>query len=443
MCIRAAANSWRRRSPDAGLNHSGNICIKTYKIRHVKADKSTLLAVADALAIVLRETTPCESREMALGPKARGLVLAESISTDVDSPPYTKALMDGFAVQTNAGVADSQTILRVVEEIAAGKMPTRRVGASEAARIMTGAPIPDGADSVVPIEKTEAISQNEVRLLVSPKFGQHILPRGTEMKAGEVILQSGCVLGPQEFGILASVGRTSALVYPRPSIGVLSTGDEIVEPSRLPGPGQIRNSNSPMLAAQVDRAGGIGEIIGIARDTLESLRELIGKGLVENDVLILSGGVSAGKFDLVPGVLQQLGVIAHFHKVSLKPGKPFFFGTKGCKLVFGLPGNPVSSFVCFELFIRPAIAKWMGRSGWAPRQTKLPLAADFQTDNERPTYWPARIEWDSEGPRVKALPWFGSADLRALHTANALFVIPSGNHRFDAKTRVPVILLGE
>ena len=409
----------------------------------MKPDKSTLIAVADALAIVLRETTQIESREMTLGPKVRGLVLAESISTDVDSPPYTKALMDGFAVQTNGGVTESQTILRVVEEIAAGKMPTKRVGASEAARIMTGAPIPAGADAVVPIEKTEPVSQNEVRLLVSPKAGQHILPRGTEMKAGEVILESGCVLGPQEFGILASAGRICALVYPRPNIGVLSTGDEIVEPSRFPGPGQIRNSNSPMLAAQVDRAGGIGANIGIARDTVESLRELIGKGLAENDVLILSGGVSAGKFDLVPGVLQELGVIAHFQKVSLKPGKPFFFGVKGCKLVFGLPGNPVSSFVCFELFIRPAIAKLMGRDGCAPRQTKLPIAADFQTDNDRPTYWPARIEWDSEGPRVRALPWFGSADLRALHTANALLAIPSGTHRFESGTRVSVIPLGE
>jgi molybdopterin molybdotransferase len=423
----------------------------------VKPDKSSLLSVADALAIVLRQAKPLAAEKMLLGSAARNLVLAETIVSDIDSPPYTKALMDGYAVQTLAGAAGSQATpvqtlayaagsqatLRVIEEIAAGKMPSRHVGPGEAARIMTGAPVPDGADAVVPIEKTEAASAGEVRLLVTPKPGQNILQRGTEMKAGEMILQPGIALGPQEFGILASVGRTGAMVHPRLRVGILSTGDEIVEPSQFPGPGQIRNSNSPMLAAQVERAGGTSEIIGIARDTVASLRTMIGTGFADHDVLILSGGVSAGKFDLVPGVLRELGVVAHFHKIALKPGKPLFFGTRGDKLVFGLPGNPVSSFVCFELFIRPALMKLMGHSDCGPRQTRMPLAADFQTDNDRPTYWPARIEWSEDGSRVRALPWFGSADLRALHTANALLVLPPGAQSFLAGATVGVILLSE
>jgi molybdopterin molybdotransferase len=409
----------------------------------VKPDKSPLLSVADALAIVLREAKPLAPRTMQLSPALRGQVLAEAIASDIDSPPYTKALMDGYAVQTLACAAGSHPTLSVVEEIAAGKMPAKHLGPGEAARIMTGAPIPVGADSVVPIEKTEAGSPTEVRILVTPKPGQNILQRGTEMKAGEMIFPPGTTLGPQEFGILASVGRTSVRMHPRPRVGILSTGDEIVEPSQLPGPGQIRNSNSPMLAAQIDRAGGRGEIIGIARDTDESLRTTIGKGLADYDVLILSGGVSAGKFDLVPGVLRELGVVAHFHKVALKPGKPLFFGTHGKQLVFGLPGNPVSSFVCFELFIRPALRKLMGHSDCAPRQTRMPIAVDFQTDNDRPTYWPARIEWSHDGPHVRALPWFGSADLRALHTANALLAIPPGAHQFAAGASMQVVLLGD
>ena len=392
---------------------------------------------------MLRESKPLEAQEQPLSPALRAVVLADSVASDIDSPPYTKALMDGYAVQSLDCAAACHPTLRVIEEIAAGKMPSKRVGAGEAARIMTGAPIPDGADAVVQIERTESISPNEVRILITPKPGQNILPRGTEMKAGEVILQPGSVLGPQEFGILASVGRTSALVHPRPRVGILSTGDEIVEVSRKPGPGQIRNSNSPMLAAQVHRAGGKSQIIGIARDTDESLREMIATGIAVQDVLILSGGVSAGKFDLVPGVLKQLGVVAHFHKIALKPGKPLFFGTLGEKLVFGLPGNPVSSFVCFELFIRPALRKLMGYGDCEPRETRLSLAADFHTDNDRPTYWPACVQWEKDGPRIHALPWFGSADLRALHTCNALIAIPPGAQQYSSSDLVTVILLGD
>src|SRR5262249_12513264 len=162
---------------------------------------------------------------------------------------------------------------------------------------------------------------------------------------------------PQEIGVLAGVGRTSVIVHGSPRVAVMTTGDEVVEAPEVPGPGQIRNSNSPMLLAQVARAGASPRYLGIGRASAESLRRLIGEGLAGSDVLVLSGGVSAGKFDLVPGVLQELGVRAHFHKVALKPGKPLFFGTREGVLVFGLPGNPVSSFVCFELFVRPALRR--------------------------------------------------------------------------------------
>ena len=401
-----------------------------------------MLSVAEALAAVLHHAKPLPASSVDLATLPLGQVLAESIASDIDSPPYTKSLMDGYAVRS-VDCAHLSIVLNIVEEIAAGKMPTLPVPPQGASRIMTGAPIPDGADTVVMIERTEAVSPSQVRITTAVKPWQNILERGKEMKAGEIILQPGSVLGPQEIGLLAAVGRTSVKLYPKPRVTVLPTGDEIVEPGNKPGPGQIRNSNGPMLLAQTMRAGGIPRYVGIGRDTAESLRSLIRDGLAGSDVLILSGGVSAGKFDLVPGVLQELGVVSRFHKVLIKPGKPLFFGTlgEGAKLVFGLPGNPVASFVCFELFIRSALRKMSGHADPGPHQMKLPIADDFAATNDRPTYWPARIENSQDGSRVRPLPWFGSADLRALHTANALLAIPSGEHRYTIDQDVPVILL--
>ncbi len=399
-----------------------------------------MLPVSEALAGVLLQANTLSARAIDLGALPCGFVLAEPVASDIDSPPYTKALMDGYAVRAD-DCTTAPVTLKIVEEIAAGKIPAKTVKRGEASRIMTGAPMPTGADTVVMIEKTESISSTEVRIAVSAKRNQNILERGAEMKAGEVVLQRGAVLNPQELGLLAAMGRSAVSVYPKPRTAVLSTGDEIVEANCKPGPGQIRNSNGPMLLAQTLRAGGTPTYLGIARDTHESLHSLIGKGLNDSDVVILSGGVSAGKFDLVPGVLEELGVVAHFHKVAMKPGKPLFFGTRGATLVFGLPGNPVSSFVCFELFIRPALRSLSGHADPAPAVCDLPIAADFRSQNDRPTYWPARIETDKLSRRVRALPWSGSADLRSLHTADALLVLPPGLNELGAGEMVSVIAL--
>jgi len=392
-----------------------------------------MLSVAEALAVVLEHARPMADDTIALAELPLGRVLAESIISDIDSPPYTKAMMDGYAVRSGDDFAN----LRIVEEIAAGKVPTQTVGTGEASRIMTGAPLPDGADAVAVIERSQMRDDGRVRIDGAVKRGQHVLERGTEMVKGDVILSPGIVIGPQELGLLAAVGRTQVRVRRAAVAVVLPTGDEIVEPRALPGPGQIRNSNGPMLLGQVLRAGGIPIYQGIARDSAESLRSAITDGLKNADVLMLSGGVSAGKFDLVPGVLEELGVVAHFHKIHLKPGKPLFFGTRDGKLVFGLPGNPVSSFVCFELFIRPALRRLSGQLDAAPKSADLPLAGAFETDNDRPTYWPARIRHST----VTALPWSGSADLRALHTANALLALPAGRHVFRAGDAVETIAL--
>jgi molybdopterin molybdotransferase len=258
------------------------------------------------------------------------------------------------------------------------------------------------------------------------------------MRQGEIVLKTGTVLRPQEFGILATVGRTTAAVIPPPQVALVSTGDEIVEAAQIPGPGQIRNGNGPMLQAQVWRAGGVPRLLGIARDQLENLRLLVAEGL-RSDLLVLSGGVSAGKLDLVPAVLQELGVQAHFHKVEMKPGKPVFFGTRGATLVFGLPGNPVSALVCFELFVRPALRRLRGYPDPGPHMIEAELVEDFAYKTDRPTYYPARLESATDGWKVRPVPWFGSPDLRGLAQAEAFVVLPAGDHQHRAGQRFAVL----
>jgi molybdopterin molybdotransferase len=389
-----------------------------------------MLTVADAQAIVLRHAQPLPPAARALGPSALGAVLAEDVVSDLDVPPYDKAMMDGYAVRS-ADLPEGRGALAVVEEVTAGRTPQRALRAGQATRIMTGAPIPAGADAVVMVEHTRLEGE---RVLIDdrpPRPGQNVMPRGREMRRGETVLAAGAVLRPQELGLLATVGRIAADVHPTPRVCVLSTGDEVVDPPRAPGPGQIRNGNGPMLCAQVARAGGVPSYLGIAADRLESLRPLVAEGQ-KADVLVLSGGVSAGTLDLVPGVLQEAGVQAHFHKVEMKPGKPVLFGTRGRTLVFGLPGNPVSALVCFELFVRPALRRLAGHAEAGPFLVRAALAEDFAYRTDRPTYHPARLEAAEAGWRVRAVPWYGSPDLRGLTAANAFVLFPPGDHQHRA-----------
>jgi molybdopterin molybdotransferase len=404
-----------------------------------------MLTVAEGQTIVLEHARPLPPVATPLGPSALNLVLAEDIASDLDLPPFDKALMDGYAVRA-ADLATGAATLTVIEEISAGKMPTLTVGAGQATRLMTGAPVPAGADAVVIVEHTRMLDGQRVRIeQARPQAGQIILPRGREMRQGEVVLRAGARLRPQEVGLLTSVGRTSVKVHPAPTVAILSTGDELVEAQQMPGPGQIRNGNSPMLLAQTVRAGGVPRMLGIARDQPQHLRALIQEGL-RDDVLVLSGGVSAGKLDLVPGVLAELGTVAHFHKVAMKPGKPILFGTRarpegGQTLVFGLPGNPVSSLVCFELFVRPAIARLKGLREPGTRQVSAILEEDFSHRSDRPTYHPGVARLTDEGFRVRAIPWFGSQDLRGLTQASAFLILPVGEHQFRAGQGLPVLLV--
>lgn len=402
-----------------------------------------MLSVADAQKIVLDRVHALAPVVAPLTSAALGLVLAEDVKSDLDMPPYDKALMDGYAVRS-ADVTELPARLTVIEEITAGRTPQKAIETRQAARIMTGAPIPDGADAVVMVERTK-LEEDRVSIQEQAAAGQNILRRGREMKAGETVIPSGSRLRPQEFGILTTVGRTAVLVHPAPQVAILSTGDELVDVYEKPGPGQIRNGNGPMLLAQVCRAGAVPRYLGIGRDTRESLHALIGEGLRSN-ILVLSGGVSAGKLDLVPGVLEELGVKPLFHKVEMKPGKPMLFGVKEdtATFVFGLPGNPVSSLVCFELFVRMAIRRMKGYAEAGPRVVRAMLTMEFSHRSDRPTYHPAVLtavddEVRGTGWRVKPAAWFGSPDLRGVSAANAFAVFPAGEHKFRAGDLVSVV----
>jgi len=418
-----------------------------------------MLTVAEALDVIVAQVPRFEPVSLPLR-EALGLVLAEPAASDLDSPPFDKALMDGFAVRA-ADVATGRARLRVVGEVLAGQVPQREVGPGEAIRIMTGAPLPAGADAVVQVEHTRIVDGAAAAAVVdietSPiQAGRSILRRGASLPAGTVVLPAGRQLRAQELGCLAELGRAWVTVYPRPRVAVLATGDELVPVDEVPGPGQIRNSNETMLVGQLIQAGAEPVPLGIARDNREDLERLISRGL-QADMLLLSGGVSAGVLDLVPATLARLGVRQVFHKVRIKPGQPLYFGILdrtppgatnsetlpagsagdplpppqgSCCLVFGLPGNPVSSMVCCELFAHTAIRRLMGVEPARP----VPLPARFVGDRkysaDRPTYHPAHLEQATEGPTVQLVPWVGSADLCATAGANCMVLLPDGERHY-------------
>jgi molybdopterin molybdotransferase len=399
-----------------------------------------MIEVAEALDRVLAGARQKSPVKLTLA-DALDLMLAEDVASDVDSPPHDKALMDGYAVIA-ADLAGGEAELDVLEEVTAGAVPTRAVHAGAATRIMTGAPLPNGADAVVMVEQTESLAGSRVRI-AAPKvaLGQNIMRRAASLRKGAVVLRAGQRLRPIEIGLLAEVGRAEALVIPRPEAAVLSTGNELVPPEVVPAAGQIRNSNGPMLCAQVERAGGRAVNLGIGRDDEVELRRLVSQGL-KRDVLVLSGGVSAGVLDLVPRVLAAEGVEQVFHKVNLKPGKPVWFGVRedgGQRtLVFGLPGNPVSSLVCFELFVRPALDALAGRSATEPAPRTARLTREHQQRGDRPTYWPAATERRNGELFVTPLDWRGSGDLCTLASADCLIHFPPGDRQYTAGDEVTI-----
>ena len=409
-----------------------------------------MLTVAEALQAVIHAVTLGPQEHVSLF-EAHGRILAEEIVSTVDSPPFDKALMDGVAIRAEDFQAGCRQF-HIQEVITAGCVPTRPLEVNGAARIMTGAPVPVGATAVVPVEETRGADQMQVELTARTVAAeQFILRQGAAVRHGTRLMTPGGRIRAQELAALAELGQTPVSVRRRPRVGILATGDELVPADQRPGAGQIRNSNEPMLAAQITAAGGEAVCLGIARDERSHLRERILAGL-RCDFLLLSGGVSAGQLDLVPSELAAAGVQQVFHKIQMKPGKPLWFGMRsgaaenvadggnGATWVFGLPGNPVSSMVCCELFVRTALRKWYGINPVEPTSVTARLANSYPMQGNRPTYHPARWSWEGDGLEVEIVDWVGSADVCATVSANGMVLFPAGERTWQAGEHVPLFL---
>ena len=386
---------------------------------------SDLLTIDDALALVLANVSPLPDEQVAVE-DAPGRVLATDAVATVDLPPFRSSAMDGYAVRA----ADTPGSLRVAGQSAAGHPWAAPFGRAETVAISTGAVVPDDADAVVPVERTKRVGESVEVEKVAP--GENVRPRGGDIGAGDVVIPAGTTCGPAQLGALAAVGLVSVRCARRPRVAVLATGSELRRPGEALRPGEVYESNTVMLAAQLRRAGADAEVHDAVADDADATREALERAL-EADMLITSGGVSVGEHDLVRGLLAELGAVEVFWRVAVKPGKPVAFSTRGSTLVFGLPGNPVSSFVGFELFVRPALAALQSAS--EPRPAFLPgrLAVPLRRNGARDELVRARIE--DGGVAQPLLGQESHMIARAAH-ANALVLVPRGDGELAAGAAV-------
>lgn len=404
-----------------------------------------MIEMDDAIRIVLESTQAIDKTQAGLD-QVLGRVLAENVRSDINMPPFDKALMDGYALLGDdiaSASQDAPVILDVIEEIPAGTVPQKTVGVGQASRIMTGAPLPDGADTVIMVEDTEPEADGQkVRVNDVTAVGMNIARLGEDVKLDDVVLTDGTYVRPLEVGILAALGYVDVAVYRQPVVGIIATGSEVVEPQHKPKPGQIRNSNGYSMIAQVECAGAKTRYLGIVEDDAKALIQTIGQALETCDIVALSGGVSAGDYDLVQDGMRDLGVEVLFDRIRMKPGKPLTFGVKGAKQVFGLPGNPVSSVVGLELLMRPAIRKMQGITPLHRTCVRTVLNGDFRQTPGRKQFVPAHsVEGENGRWKSEWVGHHGSADLFSMSRANSLFVVEAEVAEAKAGTELDLILL--
>lgn len=423
-----------------------------------------MLPVPEALEIVLGQSVPLPVVEVPLR-DALGMTLAADVKAQEPLPPFPASMKDGYAVVAQSVRAeDVPGEYRLVGEVRAGRMAEFELSPGEVAYITTGAPMPPGADAVVMVEETERLERNGatwVRIKHGVAPGDDVRPVGVDVAPGQIVLHRGDLLGPAELGILATVGTTRVPVHRRPVVGVLSTGDELVEPDAPLAPGQIRDSNRTSLLALVEAVGGTSLDLGIAGDEPDALANAIERGLGQADILLTSGGVSMGDSDFVKPLLERAGKV-HFGRLRMKPGKPLTFATaekqydlahktgKGepC-LIFGLPGNPVSSMVTFLLLVAPAIRQMAGRVDPHWPKVQAELAQELALDAYRPEFHRATVRWDShvndgQGGFLAASTGIqASSRLLSMRTANALLLLPIGEGVLPVGARVDALLIGE
>ena len=399
-----------------------------------------MIPVGKALEIVLDHTPvlPAEEADLA---DAVGRVLAEDVHADLDMPPFDRSAMDGYAVRA-ADVAHPPVVLEVVGQVRAGQWPDRVVEAGQAIQIMTGAPVPPGATAVQPVEKTRLLEGGRrVEVVATVEPGAHVSPRGSEGRAGDRLLPRGRTIDPATLAVLASAGRARPRVGRRPTVAVLVTGDELVDVWDTPSRGRIRNSNGPALLAQARWAGAEARSLGAVPDDAARIAEAVRDGF-RDDVLVISGGVSEGEYDLVEEVLARFDVGLLFTRVAVKPGAPLVFGRRGDKLVFGLPGNPVSAQVTFDLFVRAALLRMQGAAVVSRPTVQVELAAAVKNRSGRQAYSPARVAFEGGRLVARPVPSQGSADLAAHARANALVILEATQLQAEAGERVSALLLG-
>jgi molybdopterin molybdotransferase len=405
-----------------------------------------MLPFDEALKIVLDSARKlgCERVDIA---HASNRILAEDVESDMDVPPRDRAVFDGYACRRQ----DLANELKIIETIRAGMPPKKTIGPNQCAKIMTGASVPKGADCIVMVELMENPTAGTVRF-TGEKTDDNIRPQGRDIKAGQVVLRSGTRIRPQDIAVLAMVGHAEVLVSKKPKAGIIATGDELVEPHSKPSPCRLRNSNSPQLAAQLERAGTAVTDYGITKDTIDEIDRIFKKAAAENDVVLLSGGVSMGDFDLVPGILKKNNIELLFERIALKPGKPTVFGVMSRAprpriagkmpatpvYCFGLPGNPVSTFVVFELLVKPFLFKLMGHD-YAPLNIRMPLDETISRKNtERQGWIPVTITCNGT---LKKVEYHDSGHINALCEANGLICMDVGVVEIPKGTIVQVRLI--
>ena len=384
-----------------------------------------MIPVSEALATVLAKTSVLGEEVVRLT-EANGRILAEDIVADTDLPPFDRAQMDGYAVRA-ADIATTPARLRIVGESAAGAGWHQEMKAGEAVRIMTGAPVPAGADAVQQVELTRDLNgTGEVEILEPVSIGRSIVKRAAEIKSGEIVLRAGEEINAQTIATLASFGYAQIKVGKRPRVAVMATGSELVNVDEKPGRDQIRDSNNYTIAAYAGLAGATVERLPLAGDNREILTKQMADAVKRCDVLITSGGVSMGVYDLTKTAFSELGAEIFFERVALRPGKPTVFGRIGETLIFGLPGNPVSVAVTFSLFARAALRAMQGARETSLSQFRAVLARDIKGSHERDSYLPAVWRTDEKGNMIaEPLKWGGSSDFVSFARAGALLVIPA------------------
>ena len=416
------------------------------------SSNTSVMTVEEARELVFARLTRLPAEDVGLL-DSLGRVLATDARSDIDVAPFDNSAMDGFAVRAAdlaGATAETPVALDVIAHIGAGDdVAGIVVGEGQAARIMTGAAVPEGADSVVMVERTAPVTGDggtgsRVAFELQPTLGEHVRLRGEEVLAGDVVLSAGDVIGPAAIGLLASTGHATVSVFRRPRVAVLSTGSELVEVAEAPGPGKIRNSNSYSIAAQVLAAGAIPVRYDIVPDEMEATRSAFERAAAETDFIVTSGGVSVGDFDYVKPVLEELGDM-DFCKVKMRPGNPQTLGTIRGVPFFGLPGNPTSTYVGFEIFVRPSLRFMQGFSALDRPITMARLAHDVRKKQDRRYYLRGVIAPAADGNGYEAsLPFSqSSALLTAAHRGNCFVVLPEGDGSFAAGTQVPCVRLDQ